>query len=244
MPKAYKERERPIPKKLAARLKTWITKSHKRCKLLFPTSRCNPKLDFLDCLKAVAERANLDKDELYLHKLRAAFAAHCLWAGVIFALCISGGTSGSSKHNALLETISKTKILLLAIGLSLAQDEGCYDGAQTFQYNCSSKVPPCSTSIMVTEPGPPVQEGEDGDFYVVTSNPYCCGIRLQDWTYGGGCQGAELRFPSAREKLAEISKTTDILVADCNHHYFAIETQWSIAVQSSISLEAKDRILR
>jgi hypothetical protein len=29
------------------------------CELLFPTSGCNPKLDFLDCLKAFAERADL-----------------------------------------------------------------------------------------------------------------------------------------------------------------------------------------
>jgi len=81
-PKAYKEREIPIPKKLARRLKTWIEKSDQACKLLFPTAGCNPKLDFLDCLKAVAERAELDKDDFYLHKFRATFATRCLWAGV------------------------------------------------------------------------------------------------------------------------------------------------------------------
>ena len=41
---------------------------------------CNPKLDFLDCLKTVAERAELEN--FWLHKFRATFATRCLWAGV------------------------------------------------------------------------------------------------------------------------------------------------------------------
>ena len=56
-PKAYKEREIPIPAKLAKSLKAWKAKADKTCGLVFPTAGCKPKLDFLDCLKAVAERA-------------------------------------------------------------------------------------------------------------------------------------------------------------------------------------------
>ena len=81
-PKAYKEREIPIPKKLVKGLKAWRAKSDKTCNLVFPTAGCNPKLDFLDCLKAVAKRAELDKDNFWLHKFRATFATRCLWAGV------------------------------------------------------------------------------------------------------------------------------------------------------------------
>jgi integrase len=81
-PKAYKEREIPIPSKLAKSLKAWKGKSAKDCNLAFPTAGCRPKLDFLDCLKAVAERAKLDPDGLWLHKFRATFATRCLWAGV------------------------------------------------------------------------------------------------------------------------------------------------------------------
>jgi integrase len=81
-PKAYKEREIPIPSKLVKSLKTWKAKSDKSCALVFPTAGCNPKLDFLDCLKAVAERAKLDKEDFWLHKFRATFATRCLWAGV------------------------------------------------------------------------------------------------------------------------------------------------------------------
>jgi integrase len=81
-PKAYKEREIPIPSKLAKSLKSWKAKAVKTCSLVFPTAGCNPKLDFLDCLKAVAERAKLDEGNFWLHKFRATFATRCLWAGV------------------------------------------------------------------------------------------------------------------------------------------------------------------
>jgi integrase/recombinase XerD len=81
-PKAYKEREIPIPSKLVKKLKAGKAKADKTCDLVFPTAGCNPKLDFLDCLKAVAERAKLDKEDFWLHKFRATFATRCLWAGV------------------------------------------------------------------------------------------------------------------------------------------------------------------
>jgi integrase len=81
-PKAYKEREIPIPAKLAKSLKVWKAKANKTCSLVFPTARCNPKLNFLDDLKAVAERANLNPENVWLHKFRATFSTRCLWAGV------------------------------------------------------------------------------------------------------------------------------------------------------------------
>ncbi len=81
-PKAYKEREIPIPTKLVKSLKMSKAKSDKTCSLIFPTAGCKPKLDFLDCLKAIAERAKLDKDNFWLHKFRATFATWSLWAGV------------------------------------------------------------------------------------------------------------------------------------------------------------------
>jgi integrase/recombinase XerD len=81
-PKAYKEREIPIPAKLVKILKAWKAKADKTCGLVFPTAGCNPKLDFLDGLKALAERAKLDPVDFWLHKFRATFATRCLWAGV------------------------------------------------------------------------------------------------------------------------------------------------------------------
>jgi integrase/recombinase XerD len=58
------------------------TNSLGTCNLVFPTAGCNPKLDLLDCLKAVVERAKIDKDGFWLHKFRATFATWSLWAGV------------------------------------------------------------------------------------------------------------------------------------------------------------------
>ena len=93
-PKMYKEREIPIPAKLVKSLQAWKAKADKNCNLLFPTAGCNPKLDFLDCLKAAAKRAGLNCkhcdtckskgkcERWYLHKFRATFATRCLWAGV------------------------------------------------------------------------------------------------------------------------------------------------------------------
>ena len=81
-PKAYKEREIPIPATLVTSLKARKAKADKTCNLLFPTAGCNPKLNFLDELKACAERAKLNKENFRLHKFRATFATRCLWAGV------------------------------------------------------------------------------------------------------------------------------------------------------------------
>ena len=63
-------------------LKAWKAKANKTCNLVFPTSGCNVKMNFLDDLKAVAERAKLDEDNFWLHKFRATFATRHLWNGV------------------------------------------------------------------------------------------------------------------------------------------------------------------
>jgi integrase/recombinase XerD len=81
-PKAYKEREIPIPDKLRTSLKAWKAKrTDKGCALVFPTSGCNVKMNFLDDLKAVAERAKMKREDFWLHKFRATFATRYLWAG-------------------------------------------------------------------------------------------------------------------------------------------------------------------
>jgi integrase/recombinase XerD len=80
-PKNYKGREIPIPTKLVASLKKWKTKATD-CPLLFPTSGCKPKMNFLDSCKAIAKRAGLNADDFWLHKFRATFATWALWAGV------------------------------------------------------------------------------------------------------------------------------------------------------------------
>ena len=82
-PKAYKGREVPIPDRLVKSLKRRkAAVNTAACPLLFPTSGCRPKLDFLDACKAIAKRAKLNPDQFYLHKFRATFATWALWSGV------------------------------------------------------------------------------------------------------------------------------------------------------------------
>jgi integrase len=81
-PKAYKERVIPIPARLVTSLRSAFKAKVNGCALVFPTAGCRPKLDFLDCLKACAERAELDKADFWLHKFRATFATLHLRAGV------------------------------------------------------------------------------------------------------------------------------------------------------------------
>jgi integrase/recombinase XerD len=57
-------------------LKEWKKKA--TCKLVFHTRAGKPKFDFLLSLKNVAERANLNPDNFWLHKFRATFATRHL----------------------------------------------------------------------------------------------------------------------------------------------------------------------
>jgi integrase/recombinase XerD len=81
-PKAYKEREIPIPESLLQSLKTLKANADKTCNLVFPTAGCKPKLDFLDCLKAVVKKAGLNESHFWLHKFRATFATRHLQSGI------------------------------------------------------------------------------------------------------------------------------------------------------------------
>lgn len=77
-PKNYREREIPIPLKLVQSLKAWKAKSDGTCGLVFPTAGCQPKLDFLDCLKGAAKRAKLKPEDFWLHQFRATLATSSL----------------------------------------------------------------------------------------------------------------------------------------------------------------------
>ncbi len=81
-PKAYKGRFISIPSTLLALLKSWKSKQDKTNGLIFPTGRGNPKLDFCDECKAIAERAGLNPKDFYLHKFRATRATRLLQGGM------------------------------------------------------------------------------------------------------------------------------------------------------------------
>ena len=80
-PKAYKERTIPVPDKLIESLRAWKKQADKSCDLVFPTAGCQPNTHFLEFLKAIAERAGLNRDDFWLHKFRACFATRALRKG-------------------------------------------------------------------------------------------------------------------------------------------------------------------
>jgi integrase len=90
-PKKNKTRHIPMSSALYDLLKDWRKKADSTCDLVFPTSGCNVKLDFLDCLKAIAKRAGLfcgkcegcvneepNCGRWFLHKFRATFGTRVL----------------------------------------------------------------------------------------------------------------------------------------------------------------------
>jgi integrase/recombinase XerD len=79
-PKAYKEREVPVPAALLKELREAKEKS--TSSLLFPTGSGHPDAHMLRTLKLTVERAGLDPAEFFLHKFRATFATTCLQAGI------------------------------------------------------------------------------------------------------------------------------------------------------------------
>ena len=81
-PKAYKGRYISIPASLVTLLKAWKEESDATCCLVFPTTGCKPKQNFLDECKAIAKRAELNKEHFYLHKFRATRATRLLQGGM------------------------------------------------------------------------------------------------------------------------------------------------------------------
>jgi integrase/recombinase XerD len=81
-PKAYREREVPIPTKLVNTLQTFRPKNAKGDSLVFCTASGRPDTHMLRALKRNAVRAGLDSNRYWLHKFRATFATMHLAAGV------------------------------------------------------------------------------------------------------------------------------------------------------------------
>jgi integrase len=91
-PKKNKTRHIPMSGALYELLKDWRKQTaDSACDLVFPTSGCKVKLDFLDCLKAVAKRAGLfcgkcagcanesqNCENWFLHKFRSTFGTKVL----------------------------------------------------------------------------------------------------------------------------------------------------------------------
>jgi integrase len=81
-PKAYREREVPIPAKLVESLRAFRPKHAKGESLVFCTASGRPDTHMLRALKRNAARSGLDPKRYWLHKFRATFATMHLAAGV------------------------------------------------------------------------------------------------------------------------------------------------------------------
>jgi integrase/recombinase XerD len=81
-PKAYREREVPIPAKLVDLLREFRLRDTKGTALVFSTASGRPDTHMLRALKRNAVRAGMDQDDFWLHKFRATFATMHLSAGV------------------------------------------------------------------------------------------------------------------------------------------------------------------
>ena len=81
-PKAYKEREIPVPRSLMDALKVWKEKKPAGCELLFPRAGCKPQNLFWDICQVIAKRAGLNPKEWWLHRFRATFATLRLQSGI------------------------------------------------------------------------------------------------------------------------------------------------------------------
>lgn len=80
-PKAYREREIPIPKRLVVILKTYQTRSATGSALIFHTASGLPDTHMLRGLKRNASRAGLSPQKFCIHKFRSTFATLHLQAG-------------------------------------------------------------------------------------------------------------------------------------------------------------------
>jgi integrase/recombinase XerD len=83
-PKKNKGRLIAIPAALVKMLKSWKEeREDATCGLVFPTTGCRPKSDFLDCCKAIAGRdSKLDPADFWLHKFRATRITNWLRTGI------------------------------------------------------------------------------------------------------------------------------------------------------------------
>ena len=89
----------------------------------------------------------------------------------------------------------------------------------------------CSSSFSTQEFECHGPEGCDGDVYVtipsggqyglnvVCGSISCCGQLFTTCNGNGGCEPTKLRPREVKERLSELSRTSEILVADCSGRY-------------------------
>ena len=106
-------------------------------------------------------------------------------------------------------------LILFSCTLLSAQSEYCASAPYRVTYQCSSQSPPCSGRITFYV----APESLFGVF-ATTQEISCCNDVIQNALagYGEQCMVGELRNREAQEQLAELSTSTNLLIADCSSH--------------------------
>lgn len=127
--------------------------------------------------------------------------------------------------------------LLFCVGTASAQipDECCAPSYRTFPFSCHT--PSCSDTQDVYVPD--CQEFGAAEYSYQAD---CCGQPYTNFYSEGGCIPVELRKPGAMDWLANISRDSDILVADCKGHYTLFHTPRYAAARRSFV--ADDPVIR
>jgi len=132
-------------------------------------------------------------------------------------------------------------IFSLSLACSAVCSGQCTNGFQTQTFNCVYSDQ-CEDYVTVSIP--------DGGQYGVTvecGSVDCCGQQFTTcYSNGGNCEPKKLRPREVKERLSELSRTSEVLVADCSGRYGLYELpQRPVVARRTRTLEAlNERILR
>ena len=91
--------------------------------------------------------------------------------------------------------------------------QNCADLFPTQQFECDGPGG-CSEDVVVNIPN-----GSEYGLYIHCGSIDCCGQLFTTCGGQGNCEPVKLRPPEVKERLTQLSRTSDVLVADCSGRY-------------------------
>src|SRR5262249_16896561 len=89
-----------------------------------------------------------------------------------------------------------------------------------------------------------VPEGSQYGLRVVCGSVDCCGQLMTSCWGDGGCNPEALRIPQLKAAISDISKSSDILIANCDGHYVQYQEMRLERRHDSYVARLNDHILR
>jgi hypothetical protein len=96
---------------------------------------------------------------------------------------------------------------------SAVSNAQCADGFNPVTFNCAYSDQ-CASQVTVWEPN----ESQNG-VLINCGSTSCCGQLFTSCWGQGGCQNDNLKGREVNERLTELSRTSEVLVADCKGRY-------------------------